>query len=82
LDLQAELHGRVIFLRRTDDSGRARLLGRTFPVDRHWPHRLLRAEVDLDEDVIRFYALRRREPTWQPLLQTADYHFPRKRFHE
>jgi len=82
LDLQAELHGSVIFLRRTDDSGRARLLGRTFPVDRHWPHRLVRAEVDLDEDVIRFHALRRREPTWQPLLQTADYHFPRKRFHE
>jgi transposase len=82
LDLQATLHGRVVFLRRTDDSGRARLLGRTFAVDRHWPHRLVRAEVDLDEDVIRFHALRRREPTWQPLLQTADYHFPRKRFHE
>jgi len=82
LDLQAELHGTLIFLRRTDDSGRARLLGHTFPVDRHWPHRLVRAEVDLDEDVIRFHALRRREPTWQPLLQMAKYHFPRRRFHE
>jgi transposase-like protein len=82
LDLQAELHGKVIFLRRTDDCGRARLLGRTFSVDRHWPHRLVRVEVDLDEDVIRFHALRRREPDWQPLLQTVEYHFPRKRFHD
>ena len=39
-------------------------------------------EVDLDEDVIRFHALRRREPTWQPLLQMVEYHFPRRRFHE
>jgi transposase len=82
LDLQAPLQGQVIFLRRTDDSGRARLLGRTFPVDRHWPHRLVRAEVDLDSDVIRFHALRRREPNEQPLLHTVDYHFPCKRFHE
>ncbi len=82
LDLQAELHGSVIFLRRTDDSGRVRLLGHTFSVDRSWPHRLVRAEVDLDQNVIRFHALRRREPNWQPLLHTADYHFPRKRFHE
>jgi hypothetical protein len=82
LDLQAELQGTVVFLRRTDDSGRARLLGRTFPVDRQWPHRLVRADVDLDQDVIRFHALRRREPAWQPLLQTVDYRFPRKPFHE
>jgi transposase len=82
LDLQAELHGQVIFLRRTNDRGQARLLGRNFPVDAYWPHRLVRADVDLDDDVIRFYALRRREPDWQPLLQTADYRFPRKRFHE
>lgn len=82
LNLQADLHGHVIFLRRTNDRGRASVLGRTFCVDQHWPHRLVRAEVDLDDDVIRFYALRRREPDWQPLLQTVEYHFPRKRFHE
>jgi hypothetical protein len=34
------------------------LLGHTFDVDPHWPYRLVRAEVDLDADVIRFYALR------------------------
>lgn len=82
LDLQAELRGHVVFLRRTNHQGRAGLLGRTFAVDRSWPHRLVRAVVDLDEHVIRFYALRRRQPDWQPLLHTAEYHFPRKPFHE
>lgn len=82
LDLQADLHGRVIFLRRTNEHGRASLLGRTFAVDHSWPHRLVRAVVDLDQHVIQFYALRRRQPAWQPLLQTTQYHFPRKRFHE
>ena len=80
LDLDACLHGRVLFLRRTDDHGRARLLGRTFAVDVNWPHRLVRADVDLDHDQICFYALRRREPAQQPMLRTVQYHFPRKRF--
>ena len=82
LNLQAKPRGQVIFLRRTDDRGRASLLGRTFDVDRNWPHRLVRAEVDLDENVIRFFALRRREPALQPLLKTIEYHFPKRRFHE
>jgi transposase-like protein len=82
IDLQAPLRGQVIFLRRTDNTGHARLLGRTFSVDRYWPNRLVRAEVDLDNDLIRFHALRRRQPDHQPLLNTAHYHFPRKRFNE
>ena len=60
LNLQAGLTGSVIFLRRTNDRGQARLLGHTFAVAHNWPHRLVRAEVDLDEAVIQFYALRRR----------------------
>jgi hypothetical protein len=79
-DLQAPLQGRLIFLRRTTEQGQAHLLGRSFLVDPNWPHRLVRAEVDLDADRISFYALRRREPAAQPLLRTCDYHFPRKRF--
>jgi transposase len=79
-DLQAPLQGRIIFLPRTTEQGRAHLLGRSFLVDRNWPHRLVRAEVNLDRDRIAFYALRRREPSAQPLLQTSDYHVPRKRF--
>ena len=82
LDLQRLPDGRLIYLRRTDDSGRARLLGHAFTVDRHWPHRLVRAEVDLATDRIRFYALRRRDPNHQPLLKEIDHHIPRKKFHE
>ena len=79
-DPQAPLQGRMIFLRRTNEQGQVQLMGRSFPVDANWPHRLVRAEVDLDADRICFYALRRREPSAQPLLQTCAYHVPRKRF--
>jgi hypothetical protein len=68
-DPTTPLSGRIVYLRRTDDRGVARLLGRSFGVNRSWPHRLVRAEVDLTADVVRFYALRRREPTDQPLLR-------------
>ena len=80
LNLQSPLSGMVVLLRRTGDCGQARVLGHTFQVDRNWPHRLVRAEVDLDKNVIRFHALRRREPQYQPLLKIVDYHFPNKRF--
>jgi transposase len=80
--LQAHPTGQVIFLRRTNDHGQVRLLGHTFPVDPLWPHRLVRSEVDLDSNAIRFYALRRREPTLQPLLAQVPYQLPRKPFQE
>lgn len=79
-DLQAPLQGRLIFLRRTSERGQVQLLGHTFLVDSNWPHRLVRAEVDLDGDRISFYGLRRRDPSTQPLLRTWAYHLPRKRF--
>lgn len=82
LDLQTLPAARLIYLRRTDDWGRAQLLGRTFAVDRNWPHRLVRAEVDLATDRIRFYALRRRAPEHQPLLQEIEHRIPRRKFHE
>lgn len=82
LNLQAPLHGQIIFVRRTTERGTVFLLGRTFVVDAHWVHRLVRCEVDLDQHVIRCYALRRRAPTEQPLLQTVAYELPRRRFRE
>ena len=80
LDLQIRPRGTIIFIRRTDDHGYASVLGHRFLVAEHWLHRLVRAEVDLDNDCIRFYALRRREPTVQPLLCSHPYVFPRRRF--
>jgi hypothetical protein len=74
--------GMVIFIRRTTDRGTVTLLGRTFTVSQAWPHRLVRAEVKLSEGQIDFYALRRRDPTYQPLLKSLDYHFPKRPFKE
>ena len=81
-DLQAHPDGLVIFIRRTSEAGAVNLLGRTFDVDPLWPHRLVRCEVDLRGDRIRFYALRRREPNDHSLLRESPYHFPRRPFHE
>jgi len=77
-DPAAPLRGRLIFLRRTTEAGHVSLLGHTFAIADHWPHRLVRCEVDLDADCIRFYALRRREPTQQPLLHTLPYRLPQR----
>jgi len=82
LNLQALPEGCVIFLRRTDAKGQVSLLGHVFPVDSNWPHRLVRAEVDLTRKRIRFYALRRRDPAYQPVLNEVHYEFPERRFHE
>ena len=82
LDLQRPLRGTVIFLRRTNEQGAVELLGRRYPVDPLWPHRLVRAEVDLTRRQLRFYRLRRREPEQQPLIKTVAYEPPTKRFHE
>ncbi len=69
LDGQAPWRGQGIFVRRADATGSAAVLGHTFAVDGQWTHRLVRAEVDRDADRIGFYALRRREPSVQPLLR-------------
>ena len=82
LNLQKHPRGKIIYLRRTNDKGCVSVLGHTFAVDRHWLHRLVRAEVDLEADLIRVFALRRREPTDQPLLKELPYTLPKKRFKE
>jgi transposase-like protein len=68
--------GRLVFLRRTTETGSVSVLGHHLVVDRHWPWRLVRAEVDLAMSTISFFALRRREPTVQPLLSEAEYTIP------
>jgi hypothetical protein len=81
-NLQAPLRGQIFFIRRTTDSGQATILGHSHAVSRQWPHRLVRAEVDLDHNRIQFFALRRRQHDDQPLLNTVAYHFPQKHFQE
>lgn len=80
LNLRAPLHGMIIFIRRTDEGGHVHLLGQRFTISPHWPHRLVRCEVDFDHHCIRCFALRRSAPTEQPLLTTIPYRRPDKPF--
>jgi hypothetical protein len=73
LDLEQPLRGRLIYVRRTDGQGTAEVLGQPFAVDRHWPNRLVRAEVDLCKGTITFHRLRRREPADQPVIQVVSH---------
>jgi hypothetical protein len=82
LDLQAKPQGRLIYLRRTDGQGRVEVLGQRWSVSANWPHRLVRIEVDLTGERLRFYSLRRREPKSQPLILEVPYRLPQRRFQE
>ena len=82
LDLQAYPRGRIIYLRRSSEKGTVNILGHIFRVDEHWLHRLVRCEVELEPGRIRFYRLRRSEPSNQPCLGEVAYHLPKKRFYE
>lgn len=70
--------GTVIYIRRTSEHGTLTCLGHTWRVDPQWCHRLVRAEVDLHRQEIRFFALRRAAPTEQPLLRVLPYRYPRR----
>ena len=80
LDLGAPLRGTMIFVRRSTEKSNVNLLNKDFSVDKHWLHRLVRCEVDFTNQHIRFYALRRRDPTAQPLLRDLPYPRPNKPF--
>ena len=55
--MQAHPVGTVIFIRRSSETGAVGLLGRTFGVEALWPHRLVRCEINLNAQSIRFHAL-------------------------
>jgi hypothetical protein len=76
IDLTRPPAGRLVFLRRTSDAGSVSILGRRYPVDPRWPHRLVRSELDLDARSISFFALRRREPDDQPCLGEVIFEPP------
>lgn len=76
IDLSAPPAGRLVFLRRTSDAGSVSILGRRYPVDPRWPHRLVRGELDLDARRLSFFALRRREPDQQPILREVPFEPP------
>ena len=82
INLQAPPSGVIIFIRRTDDAGRVTVLGRQFSVAPHWSHRLTRVEVNFPQQSVHIFALRRRDPSAQPLLAVRHYAFPQRPFRE
>lgn len=80
IDLAAPPSGRLVFIRRTTDAGRASVLGVSYPVDPRWLHRLVRSELDIGARHLRFFALRRREPEDQPLLGEVSFEPPGRWF--
>jgi hypothetical protein len=82
LDLKKRPGGRLVYLRRSNPQGEVALLGRTWKVSEVWPSRLVRCEVDLDGDKIRFHTLRRKDPASQPQILEVDYRLPNRGFQD
>src|SRR5262249_59380503 len=80
LDLKKRPRGRLVYLRRSNGFSQVTLLGQTWDLGQGWPNRLVRCEVDLDQDKIRFFTLRRKEPTSQPLVNETTYVLPPRPF--
>lgn len=77
-DDEARVRGRIIYIRRTDDQGRLKVLGNQIAVSANWKHRLVRCEIDINQKQMRFFALRRSDPSNQPLLRQTPYELPRR----
>lgn len=69
-DAREPLVHRVIFLRRADPAARIELLRHSLQLPPAWQHRLVRCEIDLLQQRVACFGLRRREPANQPLLVT------------
>lgn len=82
LNLQASLPGTIIYLRRSNAQGVVHVLGHRFALSPHWLHRLVRIEFDLDQGLLSFFALRRRDPDNQPCLKQIPHTLPKRYFHE
>jgi len=82
LNLKKRPGGGLVFLRRSTGLSEVTLLGQTWQRGQVWPHRLVRCEVDLDHDKVRFFTLRRKEPTSQPQILEVDYRLPNRGFQD
>jgi len=82
LDLKERPTGRLVYLRRTNAQGEVSLLGHTWEVSAVWPSRLVRCEVELDKNKIRFFTLRRKAPTSQPQILEVEYRLPNRGFQD
>jgi hypothetical protein len=82
LNLKKRPKGLLVYLRRSNGFSAVTLLGQTWPLGQVWPNRLVRCEVDLTKDKIRFFTLRRKEPTSQPQILEVGYRLPNRGFQD
>jgi hypothetical protein len=82
LSLKERPRGRLVYLRRSNGLSEVTLLGRTWSLGQVWPNRLVRCEVDLNKDKIRFFTLRRKAPTSQPQVLEVGYRLPNRGFQD
>jgi transposase len=82
LDLKKRPRGRLVYLRRSNGLSEVILLGRTWQLGQVWPNRLVRCDVDLNQNKLRFFSLRRKEPTSQPQILEVDYRLPTRGFQD
>jgi hypothetical protein len=82
LNLKKRPRGRLVYLRRSNGDSEVPLLGKAWPLGQVWPNRLVRCEVDLDRNKIRFFTLRRKEPSHQPQIREVDYRLPNRGFQD
>jgi putative transposase len=81
-NLKKRPSGRLVYLRRSNPTSVVTLLGRNWELGQVWPNRLVRCEVDLNKDKIRFFTLRRKESTSQPQILEVDYRLPNRGFQD
>jgi transposase len=82
LNLKKRPSGLLVYLRRSNGQSAVDLLGQTWPLGQTWSSRLVRCEVDLDKDKIRFFTLRRKEPASHTQILEVDYHLPNRGFQD
>ncbi len=80
LDLRKRPQGRLVYLRRSNGLSAVTLLGQTWQLGQVWPNRLVRCDVDLDKNKIRFFTLRRKDPTSQAQILEVNYRLPNRGF--
>lgn len=80
IDPRIPAAGRILFIRRTNDTGRVTVLNRRYRVDETWANRHVRAELDVDRGRIDIFGLRRSAPDFQPHLASHPYEPPARWF--
>jgi hypothetical protein len=82
LELKRRPRGRLVYLRRSNALSQVTVLGQTWELGQVWPNRLVRCEVHLTQDRIRFFGLRRKEPACQPQIREVTYRLPQRGFQD